>query len=587
MADSDSQTTQQRLLMALIGACGGFSFYLLVEWLGRGTANPGLFLFLSVLAGVFFGGLLAMIGPLSTPRATVSALVVALPTAGLMLWAGTRYVIATDILTDPQAMLAAVILASVPLPFLIAAGQPGGRWTSYPVLFTQSWNIVVRYAAAWLFVGMVWIVLFLTDSLFSLIGLTVIRDYLMLGAGPYLITGLGLGLALAVANEMSEYIAPFFVLRLLRLFLPVLPVVIAIFLLGLMLHGLTNFMHQLSLAETLLGMALLAATLISTAVDQSDAEAVQSPLMQRSVETLALMLPVLAALCLWADGLRVAQYGWTPPRIAALEVALIVLAYGILYAGAVIARRNWRARIRGANTVMALVCVAASALWLSPLIDVNGISARDQLARYLSEKTPQDQRDLSSLHYRMGRAGAALYDQLKARAAQPGQEALRARIAADEGWGMPTVTSSEATANRAKLRTLLPVQPATTGDLLDRILLSAPAPRIKDWLDACARALPDGKPGCALVHGAFLPDLVGEQAVLATMNADGYLDFDGFAVPDSGAVRALSVSTLRLSDQAARPAGDVLAAMQSGALTPTPPHLKALDLQDREIFLLP
>ncbi|MDE3028907.1 MAG: DUF4153 domain-containing protein [Paracoccaceae bacterium] len=587
MADSDSQTTQQRLLMALIGACGGFSFYLLIEWLGRGTANPDLFLFLCVLAGVFFGGVLAMIGPLSTPRATVSALVVALPTAGLMLWAGTRDVIATDILSDPQSMLAALVLASVPLPFLISAGQPGGRWTSYPVLFTQSWNIVVRYAAAWLFVGMAWIVLFLTDSLFSLIGLTVIRDYLMLGAGPYLITGLGLGLALAVANEMSEYIAPFFVLRLLRLFLPVLPVIIAIFLLGLLLHGLSNFLHQLSLAETLLGMALLAATLISTAVDQSDAEAVQSPLMQRSVEALALMLPLLAALCLWADGLRVAQYGWTPPRIAALEVALIVLAYGLLYAGAVIARRNWRARIRGANTVMALICVAAAALWLSPLIDVNGISARDQLARYLSEKTSQDQRDLASLHYRMGRTGAALYDELKARAAQPGQDALRAHIAADEGWASATVTDTEATANRAKLRKLLPVQPTTTGELLDRILLGAPAPRIKDWLDACARTLPDGKPGCALVHGTFLPDLAGEQAVLATMNADGYLDFDGFAIPDTGAVRVLSVSTLRLSDQAAQPAGEVLAAMQSGALTPTPPRLKALDLRDRELLLLP
>ncbi len=587
MADSDSQTTQQRLLMALIGACAGYSFYVLLEWLGRGQSDPALFLFLSALAGVFFGDLLAMIGPLSIPRAAVSALVVALPTAGLMLWAGGREVIATDILTDPQAMLAALILASVPLPFLIAAGQPGGRWSAYPVLFTQSWNIVVRYAAAWLFVGMVWIVLFLTDSLFSLIGLNVIRDYLLLGAGPYLITGLGLGLAMAVVNEMSEYIAPFFVLRLLRLFLPVLPVVITIFLLGLLLHGLTNFLHQLSLAETLLGMALLAATLISTAVDQNDAEAVQSPLMQRSVEALALMLPVLAALCLWADGLRVAQYGWTPPRIAALEVALIALAYGLLYAGAVIARRNWRARIRGANTVMALVCVAASALWLSPLIDVNGISARDQLARYLSDTTPQNQRDLSSLKFNMGRAGAALYDQLKARAAQPGQETLRARIATDEGWDTATVTEAEAAANRAKLRALLPVQPATMSDLVDRILLSAPAPSIKVWLDACARALPDGKPGCALVHGAFLPDLAGEQAVLATLNADGYLDFDGFAIPDSGTVHTLSVSTLRVTDQAARPAGDVLAAMQSGALIPTTPRLKALDLQDREIFLLP
>ncbi len=106
------------------------------------------------------------------------------------------------------------------MPFLIAALGPVGNWRDYPELFNQSWNIVVRYVAAWLFMGLFWAVLLLSNELFGIIGLEILDDLLDIAPVPYVLSGLVLGLALAVVNELSEYVSPYLILRLLRLLLP-------------------------------------------------------------------------------------------------------------------------------------------------------------------------------------------------------------------------------------------------------------------------------------------------------------------------------------------------------------------------------
>ena len=53
-------------------------------------------------------------------------------------------------------------VATLPVPFLIAAAR--GNWRDYPALFLEAWSIVVRDAAAGAFTGLVWLVIFLSDS---------------------------------------------------------------------------------------------------------------------------------------------------------------------------------------------------------------------------------------------------------------------------------------------------------------------------------------------------------------------------------------------------------------------------------------
>ena len=67
-------------------------------------------------------------------------------------------------------------------------------------------------------------------------------------------------LALAVVTELSDYVSPFLILRLLRLMLPPVLLVLAVFLLALPLRGLSGLFGGLSAAATLLAMVAAGAT---------------------------------------------------------------------------------------------------------------------------------------------------------------------------------------------------------------------------------------------------------------------------------------------------------------------------------------
>ncbi|MFC2968569.1 DUF4153 domain-containing protein [Acidimangrovimonas pyrenivorans] len=590
MAREIGRVAGMRLFLALAGAGGGLSFYLLVDVFDRTVVEPRLHLFLSAFAAVFFGALLALAGPLRVVRAIVSALVLAAPAAGLLLWASARFADPAQLIHAPESMLAGFLLAALPLPYLIAAAGPEG-WRHYPTLFSQSWSIVVRYAAAWLFVGVAWVVVTLSDALFGLVGLHVIHDLLEIDAVPFVFSGFILGLALAVINELSDYVSPFLVLRLLRLLLPVVTVVVAVFLLALPLRGLTDLFGQLSVATTLLMMAVAAATLISTALDESNSEAVRHPVMLVSVQALALMLPVLAGLAGWAMWLRVGQYGLTPARIAGVTGSGLVLVYGLLYAVSVLLRGRWMVRIRRGNTVMALAVIALAALWLTPLFNAEEISARNQLARYTSGEVGADRIDLASLQDRLGLAGAAALEQLRALSQTEGHDALRARLEQFDNAplrpGQP-LTAGDAERLRAQLRELLPLRPEDGAGLRDAVLAAAAPEDLRTWLTACRRPLPDGRPGCVLVAGDFLPDHPGSEALLFYRDATGFLRIDAFSPEGDGtAIGRPATTELTRLGTGGEPAAATLARLLDGRFTIGPAALNALRLEERQFLILP
>jgi hypothetical protein len=216
-------------------------------------------------------------------------------------------------------------------------------------------------------VGVVWGLILLSGALFDLVGLTLIDDLLQIDVAPWLITGVVFGLALAVVNELSDFVSPFLILRLLRLLLPLVLVVLVVFLAALPLRGLTGLFGGLSSAGTLLAMVATAVTLISAAVDQADEDAVAGGLMAWATRALALILPLPAALATWALSLRVTQYGWTPERLFVAATAALAIAYGLSYAFSAL-RRSWRADIRSVNVFNALAIIVLAALWQTPLL---------------------------------------------------------------------------------------------------------------------------------------------------------------------------------------------------------------------------
>ena len=511
------ETGQSRAAMALIGALAGVLIWAIGELLDSHVPDRMLFLALAG-TGNGFAILLAMAGPVPLRRAWGAALGLAALVTGLLFWASLRFDSSHGFLESGHVVAAWVVLAAIPVPFVIAHLRPGEHWRDYAQLFDHAWQIVVRYGAAWIFTGLFWGLLFLSDAVLQIVGLPLIEKLIDLDPVPWLLTGGALGLALAVVHELRAFISPMLVLRLLRLLLPLVLVVTALFVLAAPLQGLSKLFGGISAAGTLMAMAVAAATLVTTALDRAPAQAATARGLVLSARAMALLLPILGALASWAIWLRVAQYGWTPARVAAATGAAVVLAYGVAY-GLAALRVDWAARIRRANVTLALGLVALAALWLSPVLNPERIATQSQMSRFSAAKLSVEDLPLWELKHDWGRAGQIALARLR-EMEHPDRGALERRLAklddADSRYRFVTDRVREVTLS--DLLAQLPVLPE--GVDLPRAFLSNRSAhgwrqdhKFDDMRDGCARPTPGGRPGCLAVVADFLPTIEGEEVL--------------------------------------------------------------------------
>lgn len=518
---------QARWGLALIGAFGGVLLWAVIKAEMREMIGDRAAMVLIALIVPFFAAVLAMAGPVGLRRALPGALGLALVVAALTWVASLRYAEVYQF-AGPLPALALFTVAALPVPFLIAAAR--SHWRDYPALFLEGWSIVVRYAAAWAFVGVVWLVIYLSDQVLQIVGIEVIATLLQREVVPMVITGAVLGLAMAVVYELAELLSPYLVLRLVRLLLPVVLLVMVIFLVALPFRGLDALFSGLSPSLLLLTMVAAGVSLVSVAVDQTDEEATQSPVLRRAAQGMALALPVVAGLAVWAIWQRVAQHGWTPERIFVVLMAGLALVYGGVYAAAVLRGAGWMGRIRRGNIHMALAVIVLAALWLTPVLNAERISAQSQLSRFEAGRTAVADLDLLALG-RWGVAGTEVLTALEAKAKEPGQEALAERLA---GGGTDAPSESERAEAVAALAAILPVQPATATGTRDSLLSLAEDYTIEDWRSACARVVEGGGPACLMVVVDLLPSQPGEEAMIFLDRSADYVEVQGLYVDGQG-----------------------------------------------------
>ncbi len=514
----------ERWRLALTGACGGVLTWTLVEAVERELVGARLAMILVAFVAVGLAALLAMAGPVGLWRAVPRALGLGFGVAALLWLAGLRYADPDEIFNTPLPALALLGAAALPVPFMIA--QARGNWRDYGALFLQAWSIVVRYAAAWAFVGLVWLVIFLSDQVLQIVGVTVIDDLLDQMIVPFVITGAALGLAMAVVYELADLLSPYLVLRLFRILLPVVLAVMLVFLVALPFRGLDGLFNGLSPALLLLTMVAAGVSLVSVTVDQSDADASPSPVLRRAAQGMALILPLLAGLAVWAIWLRVGQHGWTPERLFVGLVAGLGLTYGAVYAVAILRGTGWMGRIRQGNITMALVTIGLAALWLTPVLNAERLSAASQLARFEAGRTPVEELDVGALKG-WGLPGTRVLASLEEMAKAPGQEALAARLAGNGDVSAPGDDAVTRAAAAKALATAMPVQPASATGTRDTLLAMADSYLLADWKAVCDQRLPDGAPACLMVVADLLPTQPGEEALLMLERTPDYIEITG------------------------------------------------------------
>lgn len=579
MAGQDNRQLAERWWLTLTGAVGAALLWAVVEAADNAYIGDRAALVLVALIATHFAATLAMAGPIGLPRALPRALGLGLVTAALVWLAGLRHAVADDIFNSPLATLAALTVASLPVPFMIAACRSG--WRDYAALFLEAWSIVVRYVAAWAFAGLVWLVVFLSDQVMQMVGVTLIGDLLDHSLVPMLITGAVLGLGMAVVHELADLLSPYLVLRLFRLLLPVVLAVMAVFLIALPFRGLEGLFNGLSPTALLMTMVAAGVSLVSITVDQSDAEAAQSPILRRAAQGMTLVLPLLGGLACWSVWLRVDQHGWTPERLFVALVAGLGLIYGLAYALSVLRGAGWMERIRQTNIRMAMLVVALAGLWLTPVLNAERISAASQLARYEAGKTPAESLDVFAFG-RWGLPGTALLAQLEEMAKAPGHEALAARLA-----GKTDLPQQDHAAAVQALAAALPVQPTFATGMQETLLGAAADYMLADWQAVCDAPAADGGPACLMVVADLLPTLPGEEAMLFLDRSADYVEVLGLYIGPDG----MLVTRAALQPDGRYPTSDEAAALlrQWSAAPPplTPAMVNQLGTGETGLFILP
>lgn len=589
MDATDRETAITRLTLGAMGAFAGLAAWMLADVLpDRMRDLPRVYLFLASLTGVFFTACLALAGPLRPVRAVLMSVSLAVPVSGLFTWAGLRFDKLPEFFDTDPSWAAPVVLTLVPLPFFIAKARDAG-WRDYPALFAHSWDIVVRYAAAWLFVGVVWGVMMLSDALLRLVGIDIINWLLERDAVPYVLTGVTLGIALAVVNELSDYVSPYLVLRLLRLLLPVVLVVVVIFLAALPFRGLSHLFGTFSAATTLLAMAMGAATLITTALDADETREVSTSAMRGGVQLLSLLVPALAGLAGVAVWMRVRQYGWTPDRLAAATLAALVLCYGAAYAVAVLRRHDWGGRIRRANIRMAWVVMAVAVLWMTPLVNPERIATASQIARIRAGHITADQLDLWAIGREWGRAGQAGLKRLAEMTDHPEAARLSERLAVlatadDRGvfirGSIHGYESIEAAEVIQQVAAVLPVRPAGA-TLPPRVLQNLRLWELQGIDTACALRTAAGNPGCVAVVAELDGRRTGPEVVLAARQEDDRVMIHYFQSTEADGYNDM------VSYRTDRDNGAMIDALIAGEFTIDPLPLNTLSVGGQPLVPIP
>ena len=514
--------TRLRQVLGLVGALSGLALWGLWKILETGVVSDRMALTLAAFVAATLGAHMAMSGPLQQKQAGSRSLILGALISLLITMAALRYDEVGQM--QPMAVVFCVVLWHIALPFLICQGM-GRGFRHYPTLYAQAWNLFERLAAAWIFAGLTWAVLYMSDLVLGLVGVPLMSMIYDIEPLPPLITGAALGLGLAVMLEIGGAVVPALLQRLLRLLLPVLLGVVVVFLAILPFRSFDAVFGILSAGTIFLVLAGLMATMVTAATGPDAGDEVPSRPMHLAARAMAGLMSVPALLAACALWVRVGQYGWTPERLAAallIGITLISAAHYLLAA----LRPTWHAHVRTGNVTVALAGIGLAALWVA-VLPVEWISARSLIARYEAGKTPVAKLETYVLSS-WGRPGAAALAQLQAKA-DAGDTALAALL---KGEAVPE-DPTRLTRLRSDLKALLPVQPVTATATRDAMLDLADASLLENWTQMCQPIGTPPKSPCGVVVADFLTDATGEE-ILFVQDSDWGLSVTGYSFGDAG-----------------------------------------------------
>ena len=343
---------------------------------------------------------------------------------------------------EPWRIVCAVLAVGIAAPLFQAWRDGRARWPDgehfipYPQAHGHAWTNVVLWCAAWVFVGVTWAMALLLGQLFRLIGIRVLSDMLEKDWMILLLTGAALGAGIGLLRDRDNILRLLqrVVTTILSVLAPVLAFGLVAFLAAIPFTGLSALWDATrSTSPILLGCVIGALCLVNAVIGDEASHEARNPVLRGSVAALGIAMLPLGVIAAISTGLRIDQHGLTPDRLWAVVFTAIACAYGLAY---LVALGRWRLHaalhLRVANVRLAVGLCGLALILSTPLVNFGKLSARDQIARLNSGRTPLDAFDWRALRFDFGQAGQAAVRRLADKGRTPqiraaAQRALKAK----------------------------------------------------------------------------------------------------------------------------------------------------------------
>ncbi|MFJ5510892.1 DUF4153 domain-containing protein [Pectobacterium jejuense] len=334
-------------------------------------------------------------------------------------------------------VLCGILLGYICCTFICSWPDREGRWPYYDALCKHAWINIFTVLLAWLLVLVVVLLLVLCGMLFNMLGFRQVskvfshyRFYMLL-----LPVVFSLGIYIGMTKEAVIGLLRGILLSACRFLLPFSALITVVFTLTLPFSGLEPIWN--TGRSTVILLCLMGVNLfLINCTSQDDNEGRAYPVVLRGLVSASVMcLPILVGLAGYSSWLRIEQYGLTPFRFQSIFVVAIAMLYSLAMVWAVIRRSGvWLGNLRTSNPLLAAVTCVLMVLLHTPLLNPEAFSARNQVQRLLSGKTPVDEFDLWALRDELGTAGRQQFTWLAEELKQDrildetGRQALRDRL---------------------------------------------------------------------------------------------------------------------------------------------------------------
>src|SRR5688572_1023608 len=285
-----------------------------------------------------------------------------------------------------------------------------GRWRcGYDALFSTAWQNKLTLLEAALFTGAFWLLLGLWAVLFKTVGYDLFEDIFTDEAFVYPFTAITFGLSMHLVGSVEKLVsvAREQILGLLKWLAPVAVLILLLFT-PTLLFKLPNLVFEGERAigaAWLLWLTAVTVALLNAAYQNGAPEKPYPRWLGLALRFVVPLMPVVAAVAIYALIVRIGEYGVTVDRVYALIVAGAGLVYALGYAIAAVRPGPWMRGIERVNVVVALALIATLLLTFTPVLSPYRFAADSQAARVVTVRDEELEDVIRTLQFDAGAYG--------------------------------------------------------------------------------------------------------------------------------------------------------------------------------------